>query len=61
VGLKQLDIARDILFQSGKYRYILQRLVYVAAEPVTVLEELPTLSRRTSTKRWAFSGFPRRR
>src|SRR5205814_7339027 len=42
-GLRQLDIAREILFLSGRYQYILQRLVYVAAEPVTVLEDLPVL------------------
>jgi hypothetical protein len=43
VGLRQLDIAADTLFASGRYRYILQRLVYVAAERVTVLDDLPAL------------------
>jgi hypothetical protein len=37
VGLRQLDIATQTLYGTGRYRYILQRLVYVAAEPVPVL------------------------
>ncbi len=37
VGLKQLDIAAQTLFASKRYRYILQRLVYVAEEPIPVL------------------------
>lgn len=42
-GLKQLDIAAQTLFASRRYQYILQRLVYVAAEPIPVLvdEERP--------------------
>jgi hypothetical protein len=43
VGLRQLDIATEILFASRHYRYILKRLVYVAAEPVVVLDDLPAL------------------
>lgn len=43
VGLKQLDIAADTLFLSKRYEYILQRLVYVASERVTVLDGLPEL------------------
>jgi hypothetical protein len=39
VGLRQLDIASQTLFASGRYRYILQRLVYVAAEPIPVLSD----------------------
>src|SRR5262249_30856258 len=45
VGLRQLDIAADTLFLNPRYRYILKRLVYVAEERVTVLEEdLPALA-----------------
>jgi hypothetical protein len=43
-GLRQLDIAAETLFLSGNYQYILKRLVYVAAEKVTVLDDLPELS-----------------
>ncbi len=43
VGLRQLDIAAETLFTSKRYRYILKRLVYVAEEPVVVLDELPAL------------------
>lgn len=39
VGLRQLDTAAEILFRDPRYRYILKRLVYVAEEPVPVLEE----------------------
>jgi hypothetical protein len=39
VGLRQLDIASQTLFATGRYRYILQRLVYVAAEPIPVLAD----------------------
>jgi hypothetical protein len=43
VGLKQLDIASQTLFASRRYQYVLQRLVYVAAErePVLADEEDP--------------------
>ena len=44
VGLKQLNIAQEILFASGKYQYILKRMVYVGDEPVVVLEDLPVLN-----------------
>lgn len=37
VGLQQLDIAMETLFATGRYRYVLRRLVYVAAEPIPVL------------------------
>lgn len=43
VGLKQLNIAQEILFESGKYQYILKRMVYVSDEPVPVLDDLPVL------------------
>jgi hypothetical protein len=43
VGLRQLEASTETLFASGKYRYILQRLVYVAEERVTVLDGLPEL------------------
>lgn len=49
-GLKQLDIAAQTLFASKRYKYILQRLVYIAAEPIPVLADeensagLPTLA-----------------
>lgn len=43
VGLRQLDIAQETLLLSNQYQYVLKRLVYVAAEPVTVLEDIPTL------------------
>ncbi len=42
-GIRQLNIASDILFESKKYDYILKRLVYVAEEQVPVLEDLPVL------------------
>lgn len=42
-GIRQLNIASDILFASKKYDYILKRLVYVAEEQVSVLEDLPVL------------------
>ncbi|HLK57673.1 MAG TPA: hypothetical protein VKU00_13995 [Chthonomonadaceae bacterium] len=44
VGLRQLDIAAETLFLSGKYHYILKRLVYVATEKVAVLEDVPELA-----------------
>ena len=37
-GLKQLETAEEILFASGKYQYVLKRLVYVAEERVVVLD-----------------------
>jgi hypothetical protein len=39
VGLRQLDIAAQTLFATGRYRYILQRLVYVSTDPVPVLAD----------------------
>lgn len=44
VGLFQLETATEILFASGRYEYILKRLVYVAETKVTVLEDLPELA-----------------
>jgi hypothetical protein len=45
VGLRQLDIAAEILFTDPRYQYILKRLVYVAEERVTVTEDdLPALA-----------------
>lgn len=44
VGLRQLEAAADTLFTSKRWKYVLLRLVYVAAERVQVLEEdLPAL------------------
>jgi hypothetical protein len=43
VGLRQLETASDILNTCNRYRYILQRLVYVGDEKVTVLDGLPEL------------------
>lgn len=43
VGLKQLEIAQDLLFTSNRYRYILLRMVYVSDEPVVVLEDVPAV------------------
>ena len=37
-GLKQLQTAEEILYASGKYEYVLKRMVYVAEERVTVLD-----------------------
>lgn len=44
VGLFQLETATEILFASGRYDYILKRLVYVAETKVTVLEDVPELA-----------------
>lgn len=44
VGLRQLDASAETLFTSKRYRYVLKRLVYVAEEPVAVLEDLPALT-----------------
>ncbi len=44
VGIRQLNIARDVLFAANRYQYILQRLVYISEEPVIVLEDLPALA-----------------
>jgi len=41
VGLRQLDTAADIFFLDKRWKYILKRLVYVAEEPVPVLEKEP--------------------
>ena len=43
VGLRQLETATDILYASKRYQYILQRLVYVGEEKVTVLDGLSEL------------------
>ena len=42
-GLRQLEASTEALFASKRYQYILQRLVYVAEERVTVLDSLPDL------------------
>jgi hypothetical protein len=43
-GLAQLGRAAEILLASPRYRYVLERLVYVAAEPAPVLEgDIPAL------------------
>lgn len=39
VGLDQLDLAAGILSRSKTYRYLLLRLVYVAAQPIPVLAD----------------------
>ena len=44
VGIKQLNIAQNLLFGSGRYQYVLKRLVYIGDEPVVVLDDVPTLS-----------------
>jgi hypothetical protein len=43
VGIKQLRIAQETLFASGRYQYILLRLVYISDDPVPVLDDLPSL------------------
>jgi hypothetical protein len=43
VGLRQLEASTEMLSASGRYQYILQRLVYVAEERVQVLDGLPEL------------------
>jgi len=43
VGLRQLEASTETLFASKQFKYILQRLVYVAEEQVDVLEGLPVL------------------
>lgn len=45
VGLRQLDASTETLFASGRYQYLLKRLVYVGTERVTVLDGLPELER----------------
>src|SRR5438067_2400829 len=42
-GLRQLEASSEVLAASGRFRYILKRLVYVAEERVTVLEDVPEL------------------
>jgi len=42
-GVKQLNIAQDLLFATNRYQYILRRLVYIADEHLTVLDEVPTV------------------
>ena len=39
VGLKQLNTSAEILFTNPRWKYILKRLVYIAEEPVPVLED----------------------
>jgi len=43
VGIRQLNIAADTLYTDPKWKYILKRLVYVASEVVTVLDDLPVV------------------
>lgn len=43
-GIKQLNIARDILFEDASVRYVLRRLVYIADEALPVLDDLPALA-----------------
>ena len=43
VGIKQLRIAQETLFASGRYQYVLLRLVYISDDPVVVLDDLPGL------------------
>lgn len=43
VGLKQLDIATETLLTDKRNRYVLQRLVYIAEEPLPVPEEIPAV------------------
>ncbi len=42
-GIKQLNIAQEMLFATNRYQYILRRLVYVSDEQFTVLDELPAV------------------
>ena len=43
VGLRQLEASTETLFASGKYQYLLKRLVYIGEERVPVLGDLPEL------------------
>jgi hypothetical protein len=43
VGLRQLSAAAETLLAAPSNRYVLKRLTYVSAEPVTVLDGLPEL------------------
>ncbi len=43
-GIKQLNIASDILLQNPENKYVLKRLVYVETEKVQVLEEVPEVA-----------------
>ena len=43
VGLRQLGASTETLAAAGRYKYLLKRLVYVAAEKVPVLDDLPEL------------------
>ena len=43
VGLRQLEASTETLFASGRYQYILKRLVYVGEDRVTVLDGLSEL------------------
>ncbi len=43
IGLKQLETAEEILYSSGKFQYILKRMVYISEERVVVLDDLPAL------------------
>ena len=42
-GLRQLEASSETLAASGRYQYILKRLVYIGDERVTVLEDIPEL------------------
>ncbi len=44
VGIKQLNIAQNLLFGSGRYQYVLKRLVYIGDEPIEVLDNVPSVS-----------------
>ncbi len=43
IGLRQLEASSEALFASGRYQYLLKRLVYVAEERIAVLDGLPEL------------------
>ncbi len=43
-GIRQLNIASEILFASKQYDYILKRLVYVSEIPIPVLDDIPILN-----------------
>jgi len=43
VGIKQLNIAQELLYASARYQYVLKRLVYISDTPVSVLDDVPVL------------------
>ena len=43
VGIKQLNIAQELLFASARYQYVLKRLVYIADTPLVVLDDVPVV------------------